>query len=155
LNGYYPGSTGHAVIANELVPIVNSSYRTALPPIEVQAVMAVDPVARYQAAQGPAMSWEQVSRPTPEPVPSPSTPVGVIGAEPPPATDHQPNEQTASSDAIRLPPGLEQSLPLNKHMSYHGDGIRIVHCQDDNETKYGGCGNLLFGGLALFGSHLT
>src|SRR5206468_1800297 len=32
LNGYYPGSTGHAIIADELVAIVNRVHHVTLPP---------------------------------------------------------------------------------------------------------------------------
>jgi hypothetical protein len=56
---------------------------------------------------------------------------------------------------LRLPPGLSQVLPLNPNLSYFGDAVRIVHCPADEDNPLGTCGNLLFGGFALFASPLS
>jgi hypothetical protein len=152
LNGYYPGATGQALIADALVPIVNEAFRASFPAIDVGAVLATDPVAGYRAAQGRELSWEELTRPAPAAAPPRAEPVAVIVTEPPSA--NVPTAPQGTVTALRLPPGLEQVLPLNKSLSFHGDGIRIVHCSDDKEAQYGGCASLLFGGLALFGSHL-
>ena len=56
---------------------------------------------------------------------------------------------------LELPPGLEQTLPLNKPASYFGDALRAVHCPDDRDNPYGTCGNLLYGGLVMTMSHLS
>jgi hypothetical protein len=65
-----------------------------------------------------------------------------------------------------LPPGGTETLPLNHTGSFYGDQFRIVDCSPDvtpafpgdtaaNEAVFGTCGNLLFGGPALFDSHLA
>ena len=150
LNGYYPGPTGQAILANELVPIINDVFRVSIPPIDLSAIVSVDPVAGYQPPEGRDLSWEEVTRPAPVPPPPVRPAPATAYLAPPP-----PDDIGDASGALRLPPGLEQVLPLNKALSYHGDGIRIVHCADDREAQYGGCANLLFGGLALYGSHLS
>jgi hypothetical protein len=58
-------------------------------------------------------------------------------------------------EKLRLPPGLEQVLPLNKRSSFFGDTLRAVDCPNDNDLPYGTCGNLLFGGLVMTDSHLS
>lgn len=56
---------------------------------------------------------------------------------------------------LRLPPGLEQTIPLNKTGTFFGDAFRVVDCPDDLDGPFGTCGNQLFGGLAITDSHLT
>ncbi len=64
-----------------------------------------------------------------------------------------------------LPPGNVETLPVNHNGSFYGDQFRIVDCSPDvtpafagdtiaQEVPYGTCGNQLFGGPALFDSHL-
>ncbi len=38
LNGYYPGATGHALIANELLCLLNCAFGANFPPIDVYTV---------------------------------------------------------------------------------------------------------------------
>ena len=65
-----------------------------------------------------------------------------------------------------LPPGNVEILPLNHMGSFFGDQFRIIDCSPDVtpafpgdveavEVNYGICGNSLFGGPALFDSHLN
>ena len=56
---------------------------------------------------------------------------------------------------LRLPPGLRQALRINKDISYAGDAVKILDCPDDADNPFGTCGNLLFGGLAMWDSHLS
>jgi hypothetical protein len=67
---------------------------------------------------------------------------------------------------LKLPPGNVQTLPLNHLGSFFGDQFRIVDCTPDlipafpgytaqEEIRFGTCGNQLFGGPALFDSHLS
>lgn len=56
---------------------------------------------------------------------------------------------------LKLPPGLVQTLPLNKDASFFGDAIRVVDCTDDADLPYGNCGNQFFGGLVMSDSHLS
>ena len=64
-----------------------------------------------------------------------------------------------------LPPGNVETLPINHDLSFFGDQFRIVDCAPgvtpafpgetiDTEAHFGTCGNQLFGGPALFDSHL-
>ncbi len=64
-----------------------------------------------------------------------------------------------------LPSGNVETLPLNHDGSFFGDQFRIVDCAPGvtpafpgdtiaDEVKYGTCGNQLFGGPAIFDSHL-
>ncbi len=66
---------------------------------------------------------------------------------------------------LKLPPGNVEVMPLNTLGSFFGDQFRIVDCSPDvvpafpgdtaaEEVRFGTCGNLLFGGPALFDSHL-
>ncbi len=54
-----------------------------------------------------------------------------------------------------LPPGNVEVLPINSNGSYMGDAPRIVDCPKDADNPFGACGNLLFGGKALWNSHLS
>jgi hypothetical protein len=56
---------------------------------------------------------------------------------------------------LRLPPGGTQILPIDREGSYMGDAVRIVDCPADQDNPFGVCGNLLFGGMALWNSHLS
>lgn len=56
---------------------------------------------------------------------------------------------------LKLPPGLTQVLPVDKAGSYMGDAVRIVDCPNNADNPFGVCGNLLFGGLGLWNTHLT
>lgn len=58
-------------------------------------------------------------------------------------------------EPLKLPPGLEQILPLDKTGSIFGDAFRVVDCPDERTGRFGTCGNQLFGGLAITDSHLT
>ncbi len=58
-------------------------------------------------------------------------------------------------EPLRLPPGNFQILDIDQAGSYMGDAVRIVDCPKDEDNPLGVCGNLLFGGLALWNSHLT
>ena len=63
--------------------------------------------------------------------------------------------QDDSTPPLQLPPGLEETLAINKDASYFGDALRAVDCPDDADNPYGTCGNLLFGGLAMTDTHLS
>jgi hypothetical protein len=55
---------------------------------------------------------------------------------------------------LRLPPGLTQTLDINKTASYFGDTLRPVDCENDIDLPFGICSNFLFGGHAMTSSHL-
>ncbi|HEY1379877.1 MAG TPA: hypothetical protein VGF55_23955 [Gemmataceae bacterium] len=154
LNGYYPGPTGQAVIAADLLGLVGDVRRTAYPAVDVEAVLAADPVARYQAAQGAEMSWDEVVRAAPPAGPDPRPAAAASRTARPRSPADPATPPAPPALPLRLPPGGEQTLPLNPELSYHADGIRIVNCPDTAEARYGSCAGELFGGLAMFGSHL-
>ncbi|HEX4963477.1 MAG TPA: hypothetical protein VF173_21795 [Thermoanaerobaculia bacterium] len=155
LNGYYPGRTGHAVIASEVLQLLNQTYGARFRPPDLQQAAAADPVVRYQAPGGPLR----------QELP-PAAPPAAAREQ---AAPQRPARRAASSAAVRngwpppqrppgrlqLPPGLEQTLPLAKRATYHGDAIRIVHCPDEKDSRFGSCGDLFFGGFVLYDSHLT
>lgn len=151
LNGYYPGKTGHALIANGILALLNKQFGTDFKPIDAGKVAERDAVASYRVAQGPDFSPADLMPPVSGG--SPAAAPKATGSEPvrpaygpPPETRKLP---------LKLPPGLEQVLPLNKEASYYGDALRPVHTADPAEIPYGLSGNLLFGGLALLDSHLS
>jgi len=143
LNGYYPGATGQALIANEILSQLNQEFGSRFPAIDVASVMATDPVAAYKPASGPY--WTRQSLP---PV-SAAKPAGAVEPAflPPPQNKPKPGPLT-------LPPGLEQVLPLNHALSYFGDAIAPLNERTPQTIAYGSGGSLIFGGLAMVDSHL-
>lgn len=160
LNGCYPGATGQAIIANELLHFLNRAYGADFPQIDLQAVLAADPVAAYRPAPGPCWPTSQLAAlaqaAAPEPVAArvvqrrrgaaKSAPASVAPLVP---------VHTTAAGPLQLPPGLEQTLPLSKAASYFGDGIAALNCRDAQGIQWGSCGSLLFGGLAMVDSHLS
>ncbi|MDP6038116.1 MAG: hypothetical protein QGG64_06170, partial [Candidatus Latescibacteria bacterium] len=149
LNGYYPGATGHALIANDVLRRLNEVYDASFPLIDVNHIASIDAVADYCQAEGPVLAMEdlaQMADQMPEPLsPSemPDEPVVDTAAE-----------SDEASTMLKLPPGREQILPLDKDASYFGDAIRAVNCKDETDADYGSSGDVLFGGLAMTDSHL-
>ena len=47
LDGYYPGQTGHALIANELLQLLNSTYGTSYATLDLSKVASSDPAKRF------------------------------------------------------------------------------------------------------------
>src|SRR5437773_870005 len=56
---------------------------------------------------------------------------------------------------LKLPPGLIQTLPVDKDGSYMGDAVRIPDCPKAEDAPFFVCGNVLFGGMGLWNTHLT
>ena len=157
LNGYYPGATGHALIANELLRFLDSNYNSDFPQINVDAVKQIDHVAAYKPAEGPYWTLDTLPRAQPVPEVATSSTFGQLGpGEPVPAGWETLGAAEGKAPvALRLPPNLEQTLPLSKAASYFGDGIGAVNCRDPQGIQFGSCGNWLFGGLAMVDSHLS
>ena len=164
LNGYYPGATGHAVIANELLHTLNLNYRSDFPQINLNAVTQSDPVAAYKPAEGPC--WTLDNLPRAQPVPAAtgaddaafggSTSAGIgTGGAPTSTWEALGAPEGEAPASLRLPPNLEQTLPLSKAASYFGDGIGAVNCRDQRGIQFGSLGSWLFGGLAMVDSHLS
>jgi hypothetical protein len=159
LNGFYPGATGQAIIANEVLQTLNQNYDAEFPLIELSSVLVSDPVAAYRQAAGPNWSSAELERRFAEYKASPCEPVFVDSSV---ATSDAQNtwKPIASPNGTRggplqLPPNLEQELPLNKESSYFGDGISAINCRTPRDIQWGSSGNFLFGGLAIVDSHLS
>lgn len=168
LNGFYPGRTGHAAIANHALEVLDRTYGSRFPRIDLGRAVADDPVALYQPAEGPDFRADQMPPAPPSPPASApaSAPEAAGGgtreveekaAEARRATGTWPEARPApgSRRRLELPPGLEQVLPLVKDRSYFGDALRAVDCRTPAEAQWGSCGGVLFGGLAMVDSHLT
>ncbi len=151
LNGYYPGKTGHALIANGILALLNERFGTAFASVDVEKMAERDPVAAYRLAEGPDFTPADLMPPV-SGGSQLATPEGGNSQ-----TEHPPYGPPAEARTLplKLPPGLEQVLPLNKEASYYGDALRPVHTTDPAEIPYGLSGNLLFGGLALLDTHLS
>ncbi len=50
LDGYYPGVTGHTLIANELLTFLNSTYKTSYPLLDLATAATSDPVVGFTPA---------------------------------------------------------------------------------------------------------
>ena len=152
-NGCYPGATGHAVLANELLSLLNKTYGSNFPLVDVEAIAAQDATVAQRPAAGP--NWPPIAPPPPMKPPAPVAAAAVRKAsKPAPWRTPSLALPTAPPPALQLPPGYVQVLPLNHDSSYFGDALRAVHCTDPNEIKFGICGNQLFGGLAMGDNHL-
>lgn len=162
LNGYYPGATGHALIANELLHFLNVNYGADFPQVNVSEVSQADPVASYKRAEGPCWTLSDLPRPQPLSASAQDADDYALGGS---ALDADGSQLTGwealgasegeAPTALTLPPGLEQILPLSRAASYFGDGIGAVNCRDPRSIQFGSCGCWLFGGLALVDSHLS
>lgn len=152
LNGYYPGETGHAIIANEVLKYLNATCGAECPTVDIRETMRNDPVAMYQYAAGPDWTWADVPR---------GWPAG--GTSPQPATVPDTRAPAASHPELadpvprrlQLPPRLEQTLPLCQESSYFGEAVRAADCRTPEEAKYGSCAEMLFHGHVMVDSHLS
>jgi len=158
LNGYYPGGTGQAIIANELLALLNQHFGSGFAMININPVASADPVTAYQQAGGPAWSSRDLEQLLVRPERSSISSLAVIATpdhcEDRRRADWTPLMPTEKSLPLRLPAGLEQVLPLSKAASYFGDGISPVNARDTIGIQWGTCGSALFGGLAMVDSHL-
>jgi hypothetical protein len=173
LNGYYPGKTGHAAIANLALRQLNQACGAEFPTIDLGSVAATDPVVQYQPAGGPDRGAGPLALPSgaAAATAASSAPAAAMGS----AADSPPPVPTASragqgggawrqpapwpppqrpAGPITLPPGMEVVLELNPERSYFGDALRAVDCEDPNDWQFGGCAGVKFGGLGLTDSHL-
>ncbi len=60
LSGFYPGTTGHALMANEMLALINRTYGTNFAAVNVLQVAADDPARRrYQPQRAPVAAKEK------------------------------------------------------------------------------------------------
>jgi hypothetical protein len=53
LDGYYPGTTGHALIANDLLAFLNRTYGKSFPLVNVPSVLQDDATTKFTTAREP------------------------------------------------------------------------------------------------------
>src|SRR5207247_5936327 len=116
LNGYYPGKTGQAMIANDLLQIVVRRNRAAGSPIDIAAVAASDPVAMYRQPEGPDFTMEDLQAAAAAATAAPARAASTSSPQPemPNGVPKSRKGPLPSGLPLTLPPGLEQMLPLNK-----------------------------------------
>ncbi len=145
LNGVYPGATGHGVIANELLRVLNTACGTSYLPIDLGEVIAADPVTQYRLAPGPLLTMgEMGAKPAARRSDRVSAPATLAAHTEMPARGH-----------ITLPHSLEATVALNAESSYFGDALRAAHTTFERDIPFGSTPNTLFGGLCLTQSHLS
>ena len=47
LDGYYPGQTGHALIANEILTLLNNTFGAGFQTVNLNNIVASDPAVRF------------------------------------------------------------------------------------------------------------
>lgn len=151
LNGYYPGATGQAIIANDILDFLNRKFGVSFPPVNLAQILQLDRVAAYQRAAGPNWSRQDLTAPRPLPIPPASPYTGPL--PPPQQAVSQVIETTPRS--LQLPPGLEQVLPVETDHSYFGDALVAQNCSSPETIQWASCGTLYFRGLAMMNSHLS
>jgi hypothetical protein len=162
LNGCYPGAAGNALIANLVLEVLRRCHGIEVPLIDVGAVASADPVASCRQAGGPDLRLSDLSRASRTAAGAGASASDAVwtGAA---RSQRETGRGEAAADRLRverphgplqLPAALEQTLPLQETVSYHGDAIRVVHCMDDRDSRFGSCTGVLFGGLAMFDSQL-
>jgi hypothetical protein len=60
LNGYYPGATGHAVIANALIDQLNERYGSKFGHVDLAQALLLDPAAEHRPAAGPVLTGKSL-----------------------------------------------------------------------------------------------
>ena len=175
LNGYYPGQTGQAIIANEILDLLNARYGANFSSIDLSTVISSDPAAACRPAQGPDWPSAQLAQLPFDPNPaenefcvkapkdidarqhgnfSVSSNWKPLAPDTPPAPCFPSPTPAPAKPSLQLPPGLEQVLPLSTAASYFGDGISALNIRNPREAFYGSTANFIFGGLAMVDSHL-
>jgi hypothetical protein len=161
LNGYTPGATGQAALANLVIDAINAAAESAAKRVDLAEIASTDAVADYRPAIGPAFRTTAgrlaAARATAQLV---MFLVGFVAKAIAGAIRRKKERRPESSGSdpsrwtMRLPPGMVQVLPLDSHASFYGDALRPVHTTIAAEQEYGISGRLLFKGFALLDSHL-
>lgn len=162
LNGCYPGATGHAVIANELLCFLNRHYGTAFPMAGVVAIAAEDRTSAHRAASGPGWNTQDLLLALASKVPFEAESTQEADIE---ARQHSHGAHATWGDpslvgrpstlpSLQIPPGGRQILRLNSEESYVGDTFSMLDCENAAEAQWGSGGERLFGGFGMTDSHL-
>ncbi len=65
LNGYHPGTTGHALICNEILALLNRTFGMSFQPVDAASFLGSDPAARsliYRGREYTALELEGMVR---------------------------------------------------------------------------------------------
>jgi hypothetical protein len=172
LNGRFPSRTGQAIIANDLINVLNQWVAGPLPVIDIAAIAASDPATRIQRAGDRVFAADSFRPLSSADVPAlPKLDVtGVIGfvpatnipgCRPPAGVPPCGLPDPALKEPLRLPAMHEETLDLDSDSSFYGDALKMVDCPMErplpgfeNLPTFGTCPNPLFGGVALGDSHL-
>ncbi|MEM9595261.1 MAG: hypothetical protein AAGD06_13395 [Acidobacteriota bacterium] len=181
LNGFYPGATGHALLANDLIQTLGKTFGKKPRAVGLAAIAKDDPNLMARRSEGPSFEDEflhpwgpDLLPPPPEIDPStleffpiqttyPGTPFDFGGmkaaAKCVPMAGMPAGGVAWRGDALELPEGLEQTLPLFADGSYFGDALRMVDAPEDQPfipglPAFGASGKTFFGGLLLTDSRL-
>lgn len=60
LDGYYPGPTGDALIANDILQLLNSTYGKSFPLLDAASLLPDDAVSQFRTARAPDQQLYQV-----------------------------------------------------------------------------------------------
>src|SRR5258708_6930644 len=151
LNGYYPGATGQAIIANELLALLNRNFGSSFPPITLAAGAASAPLPPHHNPPAPTLTRHALPAPHPPASPPAPTSPPILPQQPPPVSQ----VIETATHALRLPPELEQVLPIDPDGSYFGDALVAQNCRTAQAIQWASCGALYFRGLAMMDSHLS
>lgn len=161
LNGYYPGHTLHAKIANDVLALWRQ------PALDLEEISTWDPAAQIEPARGRLWTAGELAR-LASTVPIDSAPKKRRQSIPFPELP-APGPDAASGDGLDslvpinfdalpqrlvLPHGLTQEIELDPAGSYFGDGIAATNCESSADAQFDGAGQTIFGGLAMVDSHL-
>jgi hypothetical protein len=61
LDGYYPGTTGHALIANDLISFLNRTYGQSFAAVDLAPIMAADATLQHRLSDGRTVSASEIS----------------------------------------------------------------------------------------------
>ena len=68
LDGYYPGWTGNAQISNEIISLLNQTYGTSFPLVNLAELVVQDPAVRHSTAYAATPLAPQFRRPERNPI---------------------------------------------------------------------------------------
>jgi hypothetical protein len=160
LSGHSLGHTGQAMIANCVIQSINRSFGASIRLLQLHNIVASDLIADYRAAAGRDWTDDELAS-----IPSARDRGGVSSPRSDSAKQMRPEQDLVKeynavfrdqpTVPLQLPAGLEQVLSLNRQASFHCDAMRVVQCRRAEDIQWGKCGNNVFDGLAIFGSHLN
>ena len=157
LNGAYPGAALNALIADDMVRVINAAHDQTFSGVGVEGIAAADANTQAELAPGPPATDQFLKPRTLDDLP-PFAPLGPNQHPYPIQTTYpqlQPGKEGCTPlvgmpaegiedpsydglnleekpiTPLKLPEGLEQTLEINAELSFFGDALRPVDCPDD------------------------